>query len=499
MQLLATVTAIAVLLAAATVLQDNESPVVIHAGSVMDDMPPPAPGALDWIIIGGGGTPADNQVTIEGDVIDAARTLGGAGRALFSGGSNTACVQVLDREMPNDPLLRDLGGFFAPRAGRRSWYRAPKIASTPATAGAVLHLLGNQLARKEAGSLLVYAAGHGEIGNAARDNFISLWAGSQLSVADLADALDRGGSGRTVRVVATTCFSGGFGELVFRAADDQRGAARTARCGLFASPWDLESSGCDPDPDRRRHHGFGAYFLPALRAKTRTGERLTRDDIDFDGDDRISLLEAHARVRIASPTADVPTTTSERWLRHAAPLSGPVSPVNMPEDEAVIVAVGRRLGVAEPMTKAKSLFEQAEKSSELTNAAVKTEHAAEDDAYHAVAAAMLGRWPVLDDPWHPKFRELVREERTEIADFIASSPLWRRWTRAVSSTDKATARRHAVRKERAMVERLHRAVQNVELAGRLTARGGPDWLYFKQLMRCERYVPKLAETAKIRP
>ena len=268
---------------------------------------------------------------------------------------------------------------------------------------------------------------------------------------------------------------------------------KTARCGLFAAPWDLESAGCDPDPDRRRHHGYGAYFLPALRHVGRDGHRLAGGAIDFDGDGRVSLLEAHSRVRIASPTADVPTSTSERWLRHAAPLSGPASAVELPEDDAVIAALAKRLAIDDPAAVAKDRFEAAEKAAKAANHVVATERAAEDVAYHALKAAMLSRWPILDDPWHPHFAALVRSQRGEIMAFMKRSGLWRLWKHRVIATDQAAAKRVAVRTRRAVIERLHRAVETRALAGRLTARGGEPWLYWRQLLRCERFVPKLVQ------
>src|SRR4029077_2773259 len=105
------------------------------------------------------------------------------------------------------------------------------------------------------------------------------------------------------------------------------GPAGSVRCGLFASTWDREASGCDPDPDRREQESYPLHFLHALRAEDRDGHPLNRDDLDLDHDGTISLLEAHTRARIMDASIDVPTTTSERWLRGVAPASGPTSPV----------------------------------------------------------------------------------------------------------------------------------------------------------------------------
>ena len=157
------------------------------------------------------------------------------------------------------------------------------------------------------GPLLVYMALHGERGETARDDEVDLWGGARLSVANLAALLDGAPPRRQVRLVIASCFSGGFADLAFAGAHPQGGAARTPRCGLFASEWDQESSGCDPNPDRRAQEGFSVHFLHALRGEDRDGKPLPAAEIDYDGDGRVSLLEAETRARIASRSIDVPT------------------------------------------------------------------------------------------------------------------------------------------------------------------------------------------------
>jgi hypothetical protein len=183
------------------------------------------------------------------------------------------------------------------------------------------------------------------MGESPRDNRVLLWSGTDLSVSDLAKALDGAPQRRQTRVVVTSCYSGGFAEIVFAGADPSQGAADGDRCGFFASQWDQVSSGCDPDPDRRAQQGYGMHFLQALRSRNRSGQLLAGEAIDVDGDGRISLLEAHTRARLQSASIDVPTTTSERWLRQAAPRDGPGEKVALPEEDLVVAALGKELGV----------------------------------------------------------------------------------------------------------------------------------------------------------
>ena len=179
---------------------------------------------------------------------------------------------------------------------------------------------------------MLYLAGHGQPGEQPADASIELWGQVPLQARELATMLD--GRPRPLRMVMTSCFSGGFAELAFVGADGTRRAAAVGRCGLFATTATREASGCDPNPDRAAQEGYGLHFLHALHGRDRTGAPAA---IDLDGDGKVSLLEAHARARSASAGIDVPTTTSEAWLRAAARRRGPagqVGQVALPEEDA---------------------------------------------------------------------------------------------------------------------------------------------------------------------
>ncbi|MEX1367788.1 MAG: hypothetical protein AB1Z98_31960, partial [Nannocystaceae bacterium] len=332
--------------------------------------------------------------------------------------------------------------------------------------------------------LLLYLGGHGDIGDEPRHNTISLWERSAIDVVDLAQHLDR--SSRPVRLVVTTCFSGGFAELVFRGADPELGPSVGQRCGLFAAPWDLEASGCDPNPDRAAQEGYGLHLLNALRGRDRDGTPLPLETLDLDGDRHISLLEAHSRVRIATRSADVPTTTAERWLRHAAPEHGAEAEVSLPEEDAVINALAEQLGVVgrEPT----AYLEQQRLGDDIEAHLRQLEDAGqtEDDAYRRAAAELLARWPVLDDPWHPDQPALIREQRDAIAEHLEGSSSYAEYLAARSELDRLGQRLWELRRQSAPYERLTRALDNRTLARRLRAAGGQPWATYERILACER-------------
>ena len=449
--------------------------------------------SLRWIIAGGGALPESNQVSIEQDLGLALRLVEGSpGVLLFAGGPGTRTVQVqrdAEELEAEDPVVMALADLFSPRGGRGARYRPTTLpVAAEASASSLLRALTQALAAPGAGPLFLYVAGHGDAGAAPRDNTIALWGQSRLSVAELAEVVDTGA--RPLALVLTTCFSGGFAELAFAGADPVKGAAMTPRCGLFASTWDLEASGCDPNPDRRAQEGYGLHFLAALRGHDRDGESLPVAELDLDEDGRISLLEAHTRARIAARGIGVPTTTSERWLREVAPGAGRSVAIALLEEEAVIRALGAELGIdpAEPASAAEALAE-LERAIDDRKGALLEAQLAEDRAYGSAAAAILGRWPVLDDPWHPDFATMLEDDRAAIASHLEVDATYRAYLHARGEADRIQIEIGDLRGEAARYERLARAIETLALAGRLAARGGADWDHYAELLACERSLP----------
>ena len=446
------------------------------------------PDSLRWIAAGGGSTPEFNQVSIEQDLGLARATFGAGGLLLFAGGRDSHGVQVELAEPQGDALLQALGELFSPRGGRDARYRRTTLAVDAAATAENLRLALERASAAGDEPLLVYLAGHGQRGEQPADAAIDLWGQVPLQAFELAAVFDAGA--RPVRLVVTTCFSGGFAELAFVDAD--AGARRVARgrCGLFAATAEREASGCDPNPDRAAQEGYGLHFLNALAGRDRAGQPVA---VDLDGDGLVSLLEAHARARSASAGIDVPTTTSERWLRAVPGLKGRSVAIALPEEEAVIAALTAGLGLVGRAGEAVGELQQVQKYMLEVTGRIDQATRAEDAAYRVAAAELLARWPVLDDPWHPDFAATLAREREAIAGWLAVSAGYGQYGAARSEVDAALAELAVGMARSARLERLVRALETRALAGRLRARGGPDWAAYEQLLACERWVPGRGE------
>lgn len=479
---------------AVTAPSATPAPAAFRSGDDRSDVvpvkePPPLVEAPRWLAIGGGADPVSNQVSIEQNLALAAEVLGPQGVLMYAGGIGRSPVHELG-QVPERDVHARLGALFAPRDGRRANYRPtrlnPHAAATAEDASAELRRLVRRSAEPP---LLLVIIAHGEPGKTARDNRVPLWGGGALEVGALGEQLDAIASPRPLRAVITTCFSGGFGELVFADADPAKGATEHDRCGLFAATWDTEASGCDPNPDRRAQESYGLHFFRALEGKDREGSVLPIEELDHDGDGKVSLLEAHTRARVASRAFSVPTTTSERWLAHAAPKLGSEAPFDLPEEDAVIAALGEELGVSDEIAGRRRYGDGLAASERLDDALQELEEET-DDAYQELRIAMLERWPVLDDPYHPDYDRVLDRAGRAIERFLDTSPEAIRYFAAVDAERPKKSELDALDVELALLERLVRAYAIRAAARRLRNEGGPALATYERLLACERWVPE---------
>jgi len=444
-----------------------------------------AEGEPRYIVVGGGSTPEYTEVSLEQDTQLAMQVLPGPGLTLFAGGQGSASVRLLAPSAREETLLSKLGAIFDPRNARDSRYRTTDLNAQPAT----LSNFETSLALASASSkqpLLVYIATHGLQGTEPRDNFVELWSGESLNVAQL-DELTASAK-RPLRFVIASCYSGGFAELAFAHADPQRGATPLPRCGLFAGTWDRQTSGCDPNPDRRAQEGYSLHLLHALRGEDRAGKALPRNQLDLDGDGKISLLEAHTRARIASHSIDVPTTTSERYLREVVKTPGTPQWKLLPEDAAVVKQLGAKLGLSDAAAVEQRYQELTSKLDALEPELDGAEEEL-DRARSQLGAELLARWPVLSDAFHDEFASTLQRETAAIGGVLRSSRHAQRYNEARSEADAISSRANTLDAQEAVVLRLVRAYETAGLAGALAARGGDQYARYQALLACERGVP----------
>jgi hypothetical protein len=222
-----------------------------------------------------------------------------------------------------------------------------------------------------------------------------------------------------------------------------------------------------------------------LRGLDRDGRR-TR--VDLDGDGRVSLLEAHARVRIASHSISVPTTTSERWLRHAASRiekEGGEPPEDLVEEQHVIATLSEELGVAgleAGLAKLADLRDEVKRrEGELRDLQIGLEVASAD-----LRIALLERWPVLDDAYHPDYASTLDANEAVIRRVLDGSVVSKAYQTARAVVNRENHALDELDVEIAMVRRLVRAYENVAAAAKLRDYDPVGFARWQAFLKCER-------------
>ncbi len=444
--------------------------------------PPETTRGMDRLFVGGGADPASSPFALQQDIASAEKALGGEGLVLFAGGPRSYVARLRDDEPASvKEHLALLYGSYA--STDLSYVHATLQIDAPATRPIVMQTLRGLLEKKGDPLWMVFA-GHGEPGQTSTaDNAIVLWGDGRITVSDMQRLLDRPKNKRPMRMINTACFGGAFAEVAVRPATE------TVRdfCGFFAAPPGEKSSGCDPDPDRLAQEAYSVHLWAALEGTRKDGTPLPAD-ADADGDGKLSLLEAHHWAAAHAHSIDIPLTTSEAWLARWIPYPEqipdlPEHPLYAPE-RALIATLSKELGTTDHPSTLRALDAVAGQLDALAEE-LDVLAEAEDAAWRAHRVALLHRWPVLDDAWHPDFDRALAAHEDEIRQALNLSPTAVQLEQAQDAAEQGWKRWDALRVRRAMLMRLAQAWETLFRAHTLSSGGDDAWEDYLRLRECE--------------
>jgi Caspase domain len=227
--------------------------------------------------------------------------------------------QALDVLLPNDGL------------GAKVLTRTPMIGAPldgPSKIAAIdkaFHRLAASSA-KDSSPVLLYFAGHGSTSGDSDDStskgktsYYNLWGDEDLDPATLQREIAEVPQKNPVVLVMAECFSGGFGDILFRKADQDGPLGDRLVAGFFASEPDREAAGCGTETNSPLYQDFSSYFFGALSGRDKLGHRV--EGADYDGDGKVSLHEAWCYALIHDESIDTPVCTSLVFLRRFEDLS----------------------------------------------------------------------------------------------------------------------------------------------------------------------------------
>ena len=279
-----------------------------------------------FLTMGGGGSPGNNQVSLEKNVQFFERMLGSLKLSdrpydlLFADGAGPGRDLQFDdpaNEVPQINLW--LGRLLGSSRDLRFQYRSNTVgrdsnASTKAGLERWLKAEGEKL--KPEDRLVFYFTGHGgrASGKEKHNTKLYLWNGESLKVNEMVQRLDRVPQQTPVVLVMVQCFSGGFANVIFKEGNPSKGLSDHARCGFFATIASRPAAGCTPSINEEDYQEYSSHFWAALYGETRTGKAIDRPDYDKDG--VVSFAEAHAYSLLTSDSIDISIKTSDAFLRH---------------------------------------------------------------------------------------------------------------------------------------------------------------------------------------
>ena len=148
------------------------------------------------------------------------------------------------------------------------------------------------------------------------------------------------------------CFSGGFGNVLFKKANPDLSLDNHPVIGFFAAESDREAAGCGTETNSPLYQDFSSYFFGALSGRDRFGHAL--QGADFNGDGRVTCHEAWCYALIHDDSIDTPICTSLVFLRRFSGASDSaifttpyhtLSESATPVERAALDALSARLGL----------------------------------------------------------------------------------------------------------------------------------------------------------
>ena len=446
-----------------------------------------------FLIMGGGGSPSHNQISLEKNVQFLLRVQEGKdissehNHILFADGNDEGRdLQLMDIENEPDELHELLAALLASPSAIYHTYRdneLENVAGASTEGNIKKYFEGLSITNNE--QLVINFTGHGGRGekNNTQNTSIYLWEGKSYRVKDFCSVLNKVPAENPVMVLMVQCYSGGFSNIIFKEGNPEKGLADHPRCGFFATVHDRIAAGCTPAVNEADYREYSSYFLAALHGVDRVGREIP--SVDYDGDGNVCFAEAHAYSLIASDTLDISVKTTDTFLRKFSAIRDDLLNTRSynelirhagPNERAVLEQLSSDLklhGDARIETArrvAKDLFDQRKKMGDMRNEIKK----ANTEMRNTLRKALRARWPELFYPWHPAIERIMEEEAQHVLKTINKHPKGTDYKSNREQYESLSEKYHELEARWAKFQRYIRTAENVAYEVNLPKVAKPD-------------------------
>ena len=394
----------------------------------------PVLGTQQVVIIGGGPTPKESEVSIHLNTEWIIKVINQRDSDLISHifftDGNNADVDVRMREVTSDDyeMLKPLALIYgADLENSYKYYSsevAPSVETTELTnvTGKLRDIFSSMGSGDE---MMLIFQGHGDYKRFdTSGNTLRLWNDTKMSVTQLEALMSEAHPESTIRFLLPQCFSGAFSKLIYKNAQINNGVAKGKRCGFLAQNEHTGSEGCTTSVNTSDYQDYSSYFFSAIDNKTIDGKNLN-SSADVDKDGTVTLKEAHEYTLSNAFSVDYSRSTSDDYLEHWQPwylkwmpdFSEPDNIYSRISQDIAkrfnIQGSGKQL-INAVADRSKKLENQSE-----SNKQIQLELENKIKASQKIIRADLEfKWPQLSKPYTSQFRNVLNNQITVINVFL---------------------------------------------------------------------------------
>ncbi|HWL09960.1 MAG TPA: hypothetical protein VNQ76_16260 [Planctomicrobium sp.] len=328
--------------------------------------------------------------------------------------------------------------------------------------------------------------GRGPRREAFANNILHLWNRTDLSVTEWTEKLDKLPTDVPVIAVMVQCYSGGFGNFVFKGGNPANGLADHPRAGFFSTVPDRVAAGCTPKVNEAEYREYSSYFFEALCGESRTGETLTPPDYDQDG--QTSFLEAHAYTALTADTIDIPVRTTDIYLRQvsttrgkegllttSSPISELLSNAN-PSERAVIEGLSQRFELtgSDRANEVDDAIKAKRAEKQKIEGELRKHRQTVTNIKRDISNAVKKHWPEISSPWHPGIARILTEEGDAVRDTILQHERYAELKKESEEIKALSAQSEQQELQVVKLERLKYWLETVALAANLKIQADND-------------------------